>query len=642
MKHKLKLSFWALGILVLIMSQLFLLAPAQKASAQSLTIDSLRDKTHAFAVYTVWHRCLSEYDGTRVTNLRMNLNFGTNQKTYILGFARSDGDNNDGTIACSDAARLWAALAGYSDADTMMKDLGFTVTVPGCTSAPCTTAGVTYYELGKTTSKSSLPGKVESISREKGIATSLPTWGRYILSATAAEAKCQPSSTTGPAARANPTVSINVVGDDMGTLVSKTYDVSTSEIVPAYPNMSGGNNASCKYLTDDIKASATKFSSALVEDRITTAISLAETAICEQLQITNDREKQNCLSNFGSYLKTCIDDYYTGNLTSGTRSRADPFDTDYVATCVETKAKKAGYNISAEDISSILGDAQNQATPSTTPSSDSATDICDILGEEVPMKWMACAVLTAMNGIVNALYDMIQNLLYTPIDQTLASNQYNTSISNFRIFGMAFIFIIGLIMVIAQATGSEIVDAYTVRKVLPKLGIAIIGIAIAVPILKILITFTNDLGIMAGNFTTDIAPTEVIKSNAVKSDAVGALVGTGTLGIIGILTAAVALVAQGPAALTYIVVAVVALLIAFVTLAMRQLVIIVLILFAPIAIAASALPGTEKLWKFWRGTLITTLMMFPIIMIFLKSGVFMASIFGNIGDQLNKIGRAHV
>lgn len=640
MKHKLKLSFWALGILVLIMSQLFVLAPAAKVSAQSLTIDSTKEQTHAFAIYSAWHACLSTVDTTAKvsSDLIMDKSSAWTQSTHILGFAGSDGNDNDGQATCAEIGRLWMGIAGTPDVGAMLTDLGFQKN----SQQSCQSTGMSgqscydTWSLGSGGQKGTL-SKLTSVAKAKSIPTSLPTWGRYILSATALEVKCQPtSSITTSGTRTSPTASVNVVSDNMGTLTSKTYSITTDESVPAYPNMNGGNKASCQYLVDDVKASATKFSTALVDDRINSTISIANTAICDKLEMTNDRERLNCLENFRSYFKTCIDDYYAGNLTSGTRSRTEPFDTDYVATCVETKAKKAGYDITASDIADILGDSQNQATPEVDPSSDSAVDICDILGDEVPMKWMACAVLTAMNGIANALYDMIQNLLYTPISQILASPQYDKTISNFRIFGMAFIFIIGLIMVVAQATGSEFVDAYTVRKVLPKLGIAIIGIAIAVPVLKVLITFTNDLGIMAGNFITDITPTEAIKPpDAVKSDAFAGLVGGGIISVIGIITAIVAVVAQGPAALTYIVVAVVALLIAFVTLAIRQLIIVVLILFAPIAIAASALPGTEKLWKFWRTTLITTLMMFPIIMIFLKSGVFMASIFGNIGDELD-------
>lgn len=279
----------------------------------------------------------------------------------------------------------------------------------------------------------------------------------------------------------------------------------------------------------------------------------------------------------------------------------------------------------------LQGQGVTLAGDNSDDTSAAEFDICTVLDGQgnTPMRWLACSVLQAVSGVADFLFDMIESMLYTPVSEIFADPTYQDTISKFRLLSMALIFIAGLIMVIAQATGSDIVDAYTIRKVLPKLGVAIVGIAIAVPIMKFAVTLVNDIGLGMGNLVTTLTPRamagEVVQGNA----AIGGVLGVLSLIAVGLGGALV----MGPAIVTYAVVAMVALLVAFLTLAMRQLVIVTLVLLAPLAIATSVLPGTDKFWKFWRTTFITTLMMFPIIVLFLKSGIFMADIFGKMGNS---------
>jgi len=241
------------------------------------------------------------------------------------------------------------------------------------------------------------------------------------------------------------------------------------------------------------------------------------------------------------------------------------------------------------------------------------------------MRWLACALLTAGSGMAATFYNMVQQLLYMPTSSVF-SDSFNKTAQSFRIIGMALIIIAGLIMIIAQATGSDLVDAYTIKKVLPKLGIALVGMAVALPLLKFAVNLTNDLGIAAGNVIVNLGGSQAAGNSATIGDNINALF----LGLAGV---AVAGFTWGWAAITFIGTAALALLIGVVVLAIRQMAVVVLIMLAPLAIAASVLPGTDKLWKFWRSTLISTLMMFPIIMMFLKAGEFMAGIFGSMASS---------
>jgi hypothetical protein len=54
--------------------------------------------------------------------------------------------------------------------------------------------------------------------------------------------------------------------------------------------------------------------------------------------------------------------------------------------------------------------------------------------------------------------------------------------------------IAGLVVVIAQALGTELLDAYTLRKVLPRILIAAVGITLSWQLMEFFVTLTNDLG----------------------------------------------------------------------------------------------------------------------------------------------------
>lgn len=630
MKHKLKLSFWALGILVLVLSQLFILAPAPKAFAATSLFDDTKTNTYNFSVYTAFRTCLSGLSSnSAIDPSSRDMNFLTNT-TAIVGFAGSDGNNEDGQASCAETLNLWKSIAGYADVTTVLSELGFQKGAQACQTSGTTSTSQTCVDTWVIGSggKNSILDKQASIAKSKNIPTSLPTWGRYMLAYTALQAKCSSTPTnTGPAQTSTTTgVSTKVVADNTGALTAVTYYPSTSESVSTFPGQK--SDSSCKYLIDvmnDASVGAAAFSTAIINNRIDSTVSIAETAICDKLGLTG-KAKDNCEIDFNGYIKACIDTYYKGNAYASAVSRAQPFDPTFVAECVEGKAKSGGYTILASEISAILSDAQDQTTPDDT-SATTNTDPCAVLGNDVPMRWLACALLTAGAGAATVFYNMVQTLLYMPTSSIFTQN-FTQVASTFRIIGMALIIIAGLIMIIAQATGSDLVDAYTIKKVLPKLGIALVGMAVALPLLKFAVNITNDLGIAAGDVIVRLGGSGAGGASATITDNIGAIF----LGLAGVTVAGVV---WGWAALTFIGTAALGLLIGVIVLAVRQMAIIVLIMIAPLAIAASVLPGTDKLWKFWRSTLLSTLMMFPIIMMFLKAGEFMAGIFASMATTEN-------
>jgi len=151
--------------------------------------------------------------------------------------------------------------------------------------------------------------------------------------------------------------------------------------------------------------------------------------------------------------------------------------------------------------------------------------------------------------------------------------------------------IAGLIMVISQAAGWEVIDAYTIKKMMPRLVVAVIAIALSWQLCKTFITFCDVLGFGVRNliyapFNSGGGHFEIGSGTS----SVLALIGTGgvlTLGIFATLSLALT--------------AFMAVATGFVFLVLRLGLIFFLVIVAPLAIACSILPNTQKLFKMWWG-----------------------------------------
>jgi hypothetical protein len=223
------------------------------------------------------------------------------------------------------------------------------------------------------------------------------------------------------------------------------------------------------------------------------------------------------------------------------------------------------------------------------------------------LKWLVCPVIDTATFAVGKLEDAINDLLTVGVkdifDDTAGDNAFHKAWNSFRFFAIGLIVIAALIMVVSQAAGVEILDAYTVRKVLPRLLFAAIFIALSWDVLEFLVQLSNDAGL--GVRTLIYAPFQALNTDnqlGGGSTAVLALIGTGgalAFGWIGLLSFAVT--------------GLLAALVAFAILVFRKMLILLLVMMAPFAIAAYVLPNTNKLWDIWKGGLLSVLIVFPII-----------------------------
>lgn len=245
------------------------------------------------------------------------------------------------------------------------------------------------------------------------------------------------------------------------------------------------------------------------------------------------------------------------------------------------------------------------------------------------LNWILCPIFNGIADFTDWLFDtIVEPFLYTAPISTDPSDPSYKAWSSFRLYANIALILGMLVIVIGQMVGGGMIDAYTAKKVLPKLLVAAILINLSVYIINFLVDVTNVIGNGIGNLL--FAPFQ--SSGAAQfvpsgANQITAAVGTGlgliagAAGIAGFLGALLfgGLSGLGSVAvfigLAVIIPAMIAVLGVFVVLVIRKGLLLFLVITSPIAFILYALPNGEKYFKQWWDILIKTLMMYPIIVI---------------------------
>jgi hypothetical protein len=222
--------------------------------------------------------------------------------------------------------------------------------------------------------------------------------------------------------------------------------------------------------------------------------------------------------------------------------------------------------------------------------------------------WLVCPVISltakagqVLDNFITSTLDVDVKYIFDGTDQKgTAPYGYYTAWNSFRVIADVVLVIAGLVMVASQALGFEILDAYTIRRTLPRLMVAIIGISLSWPLMRFAVQLFDTIGfdvrgLIYGPFQ---------HFNAHYSLSASILTDIGAVGAILLL---------GPASLTIILSLLITIFIGFVALVIRQVALILLIILAPVAIACYVLPNTQRGWKLWHENFFGLLLAFPLI-----------------------------
>lgn len=257
------------------------------------------------------------------------------------------------------------------------------------------------------------------------------------------------------------------------------------------------------------------------------------------------------------------------------------------------------------------------------------------------MRWIVCETAQLIGQAIDGLNEVIVELL--DFNPTSDSNDSLQAVwGNILRFANILFVIAFLIMIISTALDLGIFSNYTVKKLLPRIILAALLANLSWYVATVMIDITNAVG--AATKDIILSPLETLSNNsfslantdnatvfqeaATKAEGAGAfhtgvVVGLGTLIYF-------TLASFGAVLLPVIAAAFIAVIIAFGALLLRRIILVLLIIFAPLAFALWALPNGDKIMQRWWKLFVQMLLMYPIIMALFASGIFISQLL--IGD----------
>ena len=229
--------------------------------------------------------------------------------------------------------------------------------------------------------------------------------------------------------------------------------------------------------------------------------------------------------------------------------------------------------------------------------------------------WVVCPVTNKIAEAVDWLYDKIEQILViNPISSEEGSPIYEIWKYCRGVTNIVFI-IVFLIVIYSQITGWGISN-YGLKKLLPKLIVMAILVNLSFLICSVGVDLSNVIGHGLRSVFDSVQETVLSNSNVEASsmvvpmaEAYTAMAG-GTALAVGAGTIAFELGSLWmliPVALG----AIVAVVTGLITVALRQAVVALLVMIAPLAFVANILPNTEGLFQKWKKLLIRMLVFYP-------------------------------
>lgn len=259
------------------------------------------------------------------------------------------------------------------------------------------------------------------------------------------------------------------------------------------------------------------------------------------------------------------------------------------------------------------------------------------------LEWIMCPLFKISTALADKLIGLFQSQLCFRTDisstgttatcngKTFSTSGIKPAWTALKNIASALLVIIMLIAVFSQAFSIGPIDAYTIRKLLPRLVAAVILIQISFYLFSWVINVVDDIGEGLMSLLQSIFPSDINNFYKLLSHAG---VGDGTAGAaswIGFIGAIVLAVAALPTLLLMLFVILISLLVGLAVLIFRKVLIVALLIAAPVALLLWILPNTERYWKMWLDNFLKVLFMFPIIIMIIEAGRIFAWVAGAKG-----------
>lgn len=248
--------------------------------------------------------------------------------------------------------------------------------------------------------------------------------------------------------------------------------------------------------------------------------------------------------------------------------------------------------------------------------------------------WILCPIMEGAAKISDKAFDVLaDNFLRT--DPELVQDNSGTRLA----WGIArdlanVMFIIAfLVIIFAQVTGRGLTN-YGIKKMMPRLVIAVIAVNVSYFICQLAVDATNILGYEIQNALAQIANTVgpsvfgSVSPAETETGNVGVLANPGILSaiVVGSLAATAVVWFMLPTIAALIPLILITVSTIIIVLLLRKAFIVLLIVLAPIAFVAYLLPNTEKFFSKWMSMFTKLLLVFPIVGLLFGAGQLASTI----------------
>ena len=269
-------------------------------------------------------------------------------------------------------------------------------------------------------------------------------------------------------------------------------------------------------------------------------------------------------------------------------------------------------------------------------SSSSNSPVCSVGG----LDFLLCPLVNLLTGLNDAFFSsVVSGVLDT--SPMLGNNADDIKSAYDKILPIANIVLVIIFLIIVYSTavgnGSGALSNYNVKKMLPRLIVAAIAMNTAWYICAAAVDISNILGRGLYELIASSAPSieEGFGWKAMLSTTIAGGVAVAGVGIAAVLMSPEVLILM-------LLVAALGGFIAFIagwfTMLLRNVVVTLCVIIAPVAIVAFVLPNTKKWADKWRNIFFTMLAMYPIIAVFTAGALFAGSAMAGSDSMFTKFG----
>lgn len=301
--------------------------------------------------------------------------------------------------------------------------------------------------------------------------------------------------------------------------------------------------------------------------------------------------------------------------------------------------------LAAPDSAISLDGAVIAQAPADPPPEDPASDEpnCEVGGGYT---FIICGFINFVVEPITGFQNFITDRLFATDPLSFDSGEPMYKIwSGIRFFATGLLIIAFMFLIFGQTTSMGL-DAYTIKKMAPRILMVAIAIQLSYFISAGVVDLTNLLG-KGLDSTVSSALSGSIDQGAAGPDeradtlqgAVGAGVGLAAIVALlvsgGVYLGGITLAAFGSILAFTLFVAILIIFGVFFIVALREVFILMCIVLSPVAMVAALLPGTERWFKFWWSNFARLLLMYPFIIMMIQASRIAAYLTIAEDDALN-------